>query len=87
MLLEDVALIAFLAIIIVTVIDWRRGKTAIGKLQLTKKGDPEKYWMALVIYFNMAFGLFWLAGQAAQREPASDQEAGSQTVVLEVVEI
>lgn len=50
--------------------DWRRGKTGLGRLRITKKDDPEKYWMAICLYLNMAFVLFWLAGSAAQARPA-----------------
>ncbi|MCK0127481.1 hypothetical protein [Erythrobacter sp. F6033] len=86
MSIEDIALLGFFGIIVVTVIDWLRGKTAIGRLQLTIESDPEKYWMALVVYFNMAFALFWLAGQVAESEAKSIQEAGVQTVALGVVD-
>tara|TARA_B100001057_G_scaffold26628_1_gene24430 strand:+ start:167 stop:451 length:285 start_codon:yes stop_codon:yes gene_type:complete len=73
MSMADVALVACLAMLATAIIDWRRGVTGLGRLRLTKKDDPNRYWMALVLYFNMAFLMFWLFGQA-QVQTQQDEE-------------
>ncbi|WP_120077791.1 hypothetical protein [Aurantiacibacter odishensis] len=73
MTIADVALVACLAMLATAIIDWHRGVTGLGKLRLTKKDDPNRYWMALVLYFNMAFLMFWLFGQA-QTKPDQGEE-------------
>lgn len=73
MSMADVALVACLAMLATAIIDWRRGVTGLGRLRLTKKDDPNRYWMALVLYFNMAFLMFWLFGQA-QGQPEQGEE-------------
>ncbi len=67
--IADIALIATLVMLIVAAIDAVRGKTAIGKFRLSKTDeDPTRFWFAIILYVNMAFGMFWLAGQAAEIE-------------------
>lgn len=73
MTIADVALVACLVMLATAIIDWRRGVTGLGKLRLTKKDDPNRYWMAVVLYFNMAFVMFWLFGQA-QVQDQHDEE-------------
>ncbi|GAA5048723.1 hypothetical protein GCM10023208_06160 [Erythrobacter westpacificensis] len=73
MSMADVALVACLAMLATAIIDWRRGVTGLGRLRLTKKDDPNRYWMALVLYFNLAFLMFWLFGQA-QVQTQQDEE-------------
>ena len=73
MSMADVALVACLAMLATAIIDWRRGVTGLGRLRLTKKDDPNRYWMALVLYFNMAFLMVWLFGQA-QVQTQQDEE-------------
>ncbi|MGJ8598320.1 hypothetical protein [Sulfitobacter sp.] len=83
----DVAFIACFVIIAWMVVDYRRGKTAIGKLRLTKEGTPQKYWYAIVLYVNMALWLFWLSGSVGQSEtliPLCDTAEGPCTLVLEI---
>ncbi len=62
--IADIGLIASFVMIAWVVVDWRRGKTALGRHRLTKQDTPDKFWMALVLYLNMAFVLFWLQGKA-----------------------
>ena len=70
MTIADIALIATVVILCVAAIDAVRGKTALGKFRLSKKDeDPTRFWFAIVLYINMAFGMFWLAGQVRQDEP------------------
>ena len=72
MTIADLALIATLVMLVVAAIDAVRGKTALGKFRLSKKDeDPTRFWFAIVLYVNMAFGMFWLAGQAHEPEPAA----------------
>ena len=64
MTFADIALIATVVMLAVAAIDAVRGKTALGKFRLSKKDeDPTRFWFAIVLYINMAFGMFWLAGQ------------------------
>ncbi|RIV85714.1 hypothetical protein [Aurantiacibacter zhengii] len=87
MSIADIALVACLAMLATAIIDWRRGVTGLGKLRLTKKDDPDRYWMALVLYFNMAFLMFWLFGQAqaerAEEEPAAVTEGPLMMIDIE----
>ncbi|MBO82647.1 hypothetical protein AAG607_05050 [Citromicrobium bathyomarinum] len=70
MTIADIALIATVVILCIAAIDAVRGKTALGKFRLSKKDeDPTRFWFAIVLYINMAFGMFWLAGQVQQDEP------------------
>ncbi len=82
MSLADVALIASLVILGTAIVDWRRGVTGLGKRRLTKDGSPEQFWMALVLYFNMAFVLFWLGGQAAKANLQQEEEESSPNMQL-----
>lgn len=69
MTIADVALIGAVVMIAVAVIDSRRGKSGLGKVRLDKEEDPTRFWFAIVLYVNMALGLFWLAGQVPEPEP------------------
>ncbi|ALE15745.1 hypothetical protein AMC99_00433 [Altererythrobacter epoxidivorans] len=67
---SDLALIAAFVVLVVAIVDWRRGRTGLGKFGLTKEKSPDKFWAAEALYFNMAFALFWLSGQAYQSQVA-----------------
>ena len=82
MSIADVALVACLAMLATAIIDWRRGVTGLGKLRLTKKDDPDRFWMALVLYFNMAFLMFWLFGQAQQEGLEEQQPEATNTIQI-----
>ena len=70
MTIADIAIIATFVMLVVAAVDAVRGKTALGKFQLSKKDDdPSRFWFAIVLYINMAFGMFWLAGVAGSTEP------------------
>ena len=70
--------------LVVVVVDWRRGRTGLGKLHLNKEGEAQRYWMAICLYLNMAFGMFWLSGQAAESGVESRaNEDGTYTIVIE----
>ena len=60
------------------IIDWRRGVSGVGRLRLTKEKSPDRFWMAVVLYMNMAFLTFWLSGKAyqAELEVLKQQEPG-----------
>jgi len=74
MTFADIALIATVVMLAVAAIDAVRGKTALGKFRLSKKDeDPTRFWFAIVLYINMAFGMFWLAGQVAPSTSAGEQ--------------
>ncbi|MEL7690714.1 hypothetical protein [Citromicrobium bathyomarinum] len=75
MTIADIALIATVVMLAVAAIDAVRGKTALGKFRLSKKDeDPTRFWFAIVLYINMAFGMFWLAGQVPQTAPETASE-------------
>ena len=85
MTIADIGLIASFVMIAWVVVDWRRGKTALGRHKLTKEDNPDKYWMALVLYLNMAFVLFWLQGMAFVPAPeCTPGDEGCVTVTLDV---
>lgn len=68
------SLIAFtsgIAVILVAVVDWRRGKTGFFKLRLDKQTSPDKFWYAIILYINMGIGLIWLSSQLYEPEPIS----------------
>ena len=77
MTIADIALIATFAMLVIAAVDAVRGKTALGKFRLSKKDDdPSRFWFAIVLYINMAIGMWWLAGQARVAETeASRMEA------------
>ena len=78
MTIADLALIAMLVMLAVATIDGVRGTTALGKFRLSKHDDdPTRFWFAIVLYVNMAIGMFWLAGQA---RPADTQGTPDETV-------
>ena len=69
--IAGIALIATLVILVVAVFDAVRGRTAIGTHRLGKMDeDPTRFWFAIVLYINMAIGMFWLTGQVDRPEPA-----------------
>lgn len=69
MTIADLAMIAVAVILAVATIDAVRGRTALGKFRLGKSDeDPTRFWFAIVLYINMAIGLFWLAGQITEPE-------------------
>ncbi|RPF72225.1 hypothetical protein [Aurantiacibacter spongiae] len=70
-----VALVACFVMLAIAVIDGVRGVSALGPHRLTKKGTPDKFWLAIVLYVNMAFAMLWLAGQVT-----SPDEPGQVTV-------
>lgn len=89
MTIADIALIATLVMLAVAAIDAVRGKTALGKFRLSKKDeDPTRFWFAIVLYINMAFGMFWLAGQVPQAapDPASKSKNDQPTVTITIPE-
>jgi hypothetical protein len=72
--IADIAIIATFVMLVVAAIDTVRGKTALGKFRLSKKDDdPSRFWFAIVLYINMAFGMFWLAGQVAPSTSIREQ--------------
>ncbi|MFB0614160.1 hypothetical protein [Aurantiacibacter poecillastricola] len=85
MTIADIALAASIIMLAVAVFDWRRGVTGLGKLRLTKEEDPQRYWMALALYFNMAFVMFWLAGNAidSEIEDSTDINDGNVALIVE----
>lgn len=85
MTFADLALIATLVMLAVAAIDAVRGKTALGKFRLSKKDeDPTRFWFAIVLYINMAFGMFWLAGLARDTVPQdAPSEEQRPTVTIE----
>lgn len=86
MTIADIGLIASFVMIAWVVVDWRRGKTALGRHRLTKEGTPDRFWMALVLYLNMAFVLFWLQGKAyAASFACNPGDEGCASVALEMV--
>ena len=79
MTIADLALVAMFVILAVATIDGVRGKTGLGKFRLSKTDeDPTRFWFAIVLYINMAIGLFWLAGQAG--DDASQESEGAPAV-------
>ncbi|MBD59923.1 MAG: hypothetical protein CL808_07375 [Citromicrobium sp.] len=77
MTIANLALIAMFVMLAVATFDGLRGKTALGKFRLSKTDeDPTRFWFAIVLYINMAIGMWWLAGQARVAETeASRMEA------------
>ena len=74
MTISDIALIATVVMLVIAALDAVRGKTALGKFRLSKKDDdPSRFWFAIVLYTNMAFGMFWLAGQVAPSTSTGEQ--------------
>ena len=86
MTFADIALIATVVMLAVAAIDAVRGKTALGKFRLSKKDeDPTRFWFAIVLYINMAFGMFWLAGQArdtVQQDAPSEEQRPTVTIEM-----
>lgn len=81
---SEIALLACLLILVVVAFDWWRGRTGLAKLHLTKDQEPERFWMAIALYLNMAFGLFWLSGQTAP--PSLDELADENGVIMLTIE-
>ena len=87
MTIADIAIIATFVMLVVAANDTVRGKTALGKFRLSKKDEePSRFWFAIVLYINMAFGLFWLAGQVPQPapEPASEPKDDQPTMTITI---
>ncbi|WP_337661064.1 hypothetical protein [Erythrobacter sp. Alg231-14] len=82
MTIANIALIAAFVMVAWVVVDWRRGKTALGRHRLTKEDTPDKYWMAIVLYLNMAFALLWLQGRVPVEEAVPVCPNGEATCVL-----
>ena len=74
MTIADIALVAMVVMLAVAAIDAVRGKTGFGKFRLSKHDeDPTRFWFAIVLYINMALGMFWLWGQVPpQPEPETE---------------
>jgi hypothetical protein len=88
MTIADIALIATVVMLAVAAIDAVRGKTALGKFRLSKKDeDPSRFWFAIVLYINMAFGMFWLAGQARDTVPQDVPAEERPTVTIRTTNI
>ncbi|MDE1467707.1 hypothetical protein [Aurantiacibacter sp. D1-12] len=64
------------------IMDAVRGRSGLGKYRLTKERSPDRFWMAVVLYFNMAFLLFWASGRAL--EAAVDEEPQEHTVTFTI---
>ncbi len=82
MTISDIALLASIMVLIVVVVDWRRGVTGLGKMTLTKEGSPAQYWLAICLYLNFAFGMFWLAGKAYEPSIFDDCDIRSETCTI-----
>ncbi|MDJ0979754.1 MAG: hypothetical protein QNI87_14615 [Erythrobacter sp.] len=78
MTIADIALIGSFLVLVTAIVDWRRGKTGLLHFNLTKEKSPERYWAAVVLYFNMGFALLWLAGRTTSdpAEPLCDLSSG-----------
>ena len=76
--------LAIAAILLVFVRDWKRGRTGFGKLVLTREHNPERYWLALVAYLNMAFVMFWLVQHLEDRSAGCDP--GQSNCVVLIIE-
>ena len=70
MTISDAGFIASGVILATAIIDAVRGRSGLGRHRLTKHGTPDRFWMAVVLYFNLAFLLFWVSGKAYQPEVA-----------------
>ena len=81
MTFEQIALAACFVMMIVVVVDWRRGRTGLGRLRLDKKTESDRYWMAMCLYLNMAFGMYWLSGLV--EEPAAIASEGEVIILTE----
>lgn len=81
MTFEQLALAACFVMVVVVVVDWRRGRTGLGRLRLDKKTDSDRYWMAMCLYLNMAFGLYWLSSKV--EEPATIASEGEVIILTE----
>ncbi|MEP0191819.1 MAG: hypothetical protein ABJP70_06230 [Erythrobacter sp.] len=86
MTFSDIALIASLVILIVAIIDFRRGKTGLLHFRLTKEKSPQRYWATVVLYFNMAFGMFWLSGQVPSETVVAGCKPADQECTVTVTE-
>lgn len=85
MTIADLALIAMAVMLAVAAIDAVRGKTGIGKFRLSKHDeDPTRFWFAIVLYINMALGMFWLWGQVPEPAPQKIQQDEPPVVTLTV---
>lgn len=79
-----VGLIASIVILAMVILDWRRGKTGFGRLSLTKDKSPERFWLVIALYINMALALFWLSGTYSSQGDGCDP--GSENCVVIIME-
>lgn len=67
---------AILVIVGVVIRDWRRGRTGLGPLVITRETQPDRFWYTLVLYINIGFLIMWLLQQiefdAPQCDPARE---------------
>ena len=82
--ISEVSLFAAVIVLGVAIIDWRRGRTGLLHMRLDAETTPDRFWAAIVLYINMALGLFWMAGQSHEPEPACDPTQGPcELIVIE----
>ncbi|MBB3034994.1 hypothetical protein [Alteriqipengyuania lutimaris] len=80
MTIANIALLAVFVMLAVATIDAVRGRTGLGKFRLSKTDeDPTRFWFAIVLYINMAIGMFWLAGQVRDDAPQESADAPAVT--------
>ena len=66
--------LAIIVIAAVVIRDWRRGKTGLGSLVLTREDHPDRFWYTLVLYINIGFLIMWLLQQIEFEAPECDPE-------------
>jgi hypothetical protein len=64
--------LAILAIAGVVIRDWRRGRTGLGSLVITREAHPDRFWYTLVLYINIGFLIMWLLQQIEFDAPKCD---------------
>lgn len=82
MTIADAGFVASGVILSVAILDAARGRSGLGRYRLSKKRSPDRFWSAVVLYFNMAFVLFWVSGRAheAAAEQALQPRTGTITI-------
>tara|TARA_E500000305_G_C3974021_1_gene213422 strand:- start:664 stop:927 length:264 start_codon:yes stop_codon:yes gene_type:complete len=83
---SDVALIAAAVFVGTALLDWRRGVTGFGPFRLTKLRSPERYWVIVVLYFNLAMGMVWLSSKAHDAEIAEMIENAPVKITVRMAE-
>ena len=86
MTISDAGFVASGLILSTAIVDGVRGRTGLGRLRLSKRLSPERFWMAVALYFNMALLLFWVSGQALAPpvpEPVPVSEQPTMTIDIE----